>query len=153
MKITKKESKEAETSTALEHLHTRSLELLERGFEAFFTRPLYLNMFEEEEVKIKEKGGRYELKAHLPGLKKGEIEVAVEDGLVTIRGQRSHEAEHKKAGATFYEAGSETYHRYLELPGAAQSKGAKATYKNGVLTVSLAKDRRGMNEAGKITVH
>jgi len=75
----------------------------------------------------------------LPGMKKEEIGISVHDGVLTISGERKHEAE-KNEGETFR---SERYfgkfQRSLTLPARVSNKDVKASYKDGVLTVTLPK--------------
>jgi HSP20 family protein len=79
------------------------------------------------------------VKVELPGLKKDEINLSLHDGVLTISGERKREVE-KKAGETFR---SERYfgkfQRSVTLPTAVDSTKVAAAYKDGVLTVELAK--------------
>jgi len=79
------------------------------------------------------------VKAELPGLKKEDIDINVHNGVLTISGERKHEAE-KEEGQTFR---SERYfgrfQRSVTLPAAVQVDKIKASYKDGVLTIDLPK--------------
>ncbi len=83
-----------------------------------------------------------ELVAHveLPGLKKEDISISLHDGVLTVSGERKHEAATKKEGQTFR---SERYfgkfQRSVSLPVAVDASKVKASYKDGILTVSLPK--------------
>lgn len=79
------------------------------------------------------------VKAELPGLKKEEIEISLQNGVLAISGERKHNEE-KKEGETFR---SERYfgrfHRSVTLPTPVNSGAVSASYKDGVLTVTLPK--------------
>jgi HSP20 family protein len=79
------------------------------------------------------------VKAELPGMKKDEIDISLHDGMLTISGERKSEHEVKE-GQTFR---SERYfgkfQRSVTLPTSVDASKVKATYKDGVLTIDLAK--------------
>jgi len=79
------------------------------------------------------------VKVELPGMKKEEIHISLHDGLLTITGERKRE-EKTEEGETFR---SETYygkfHRSVTLPTMVDANKVKATYKDGILTVTLPK--------------
>jgi HSP20 family protein len=79
------------------------------------------------------------VKAEIPGMKKEEIEISLHDGVLTISGERKHETE-KKEGESFR---SERYfgrfQRSVSLPVGVDANAVKASYKDGILTVTLPK--------------
>jgi HSP20 family protein len=79
------------------------------------------------------------VKVELPGLKKEEINISLHEGVLTVSGERKRETE-KKEGESFR---SERYfgkfQRSVTLPTAVDSSKVSAAYKDGVLTVELAK--------------
>lgn len=79
------------------------------------------------------------VKVELPGMKKEDIEISLHDGTLTVSGERKSEHEEKE-GQTFR---SERYfgkfQRSLTLPTAVDATKVKASYKDGILTVDLAK--------------
>jgi HSP20 family protein len=81
------------------------------------------------------------LRAEMPGLEENDIDVSLENGVLTIRGERSEEREEKDDEKGFHHV--ETYrgsfHRALTLPAEVQQDEVSATYKNGILTVTLPK--------------
>jgi HSP20 family protein len=85
-----------------------------------------------------EKDG-YVVKAELPGMKKEDINVSIEDGELVISGERKSET--KGEGAEVYRA--ERYfgkfQRTVSLPATVSTKDVRAEYKDGVLTVTLPK--------------
>ncbi|XP_068667962.1 18.1 kDa class I heat shock protein-like [Aristolochia californica] len=80
-------------------------------------------------------------KADLPGLKKEEVKVEVEEGRVLqISGERSKETEEKNDKWHRVERSSGKFLRRFRLPGNAKMDQVKATMENGVLTVTIPKE-------------
>ncbi|MGV3532800.1 MAG: Hsp20/alpha crystallin family protein [Chthoniobacteraceae bacterium] len=79
------------------------------------------------------------VKVELPGMKKEDIQINLQNGVLTVSGERKHEFE-KKEGETFR---SERYfgkfQRSVTLPTQVAPDGIKASYKDGVLAIRLPK--------------
>jgi HSP20 family protein len=82
---------------------------------------------------------RFLVSVELPGMKKDEINLSYQDGVLTISGERKHEREGKE-GETFR---SERYfgkfQRSVSLPASVDASKVNATYKDGVLQIDLPK--------------
>ncbi|XP_009344296.2 18.1 kDa class I heat shock protein-like [Pyrus x bretschneideri] len=80
-------------------------------------------------------------KADLPGIKKEEVKVEVEDGrILQIRGERSREQEEKNDKWHRVERSSGKFMRRFRLPENAKLDQVKAAMENGVLTVTVPKE-------------
>ena len=77
------------------------------------------------------------LKAELPGVKKEDIDLKVENNTLTIRGERKRETETKEDGFHRVERTFGSFARSFTLPQTVSADGIKADYKDGVLTVVL----------------
>jgi HSP20 family protein len=79
------------------------------------------------------------LKAELPGLKKEDIDIHVEDNLLTLRGERKREEEVKEKGFFRSERAYGAFSRSFTLPATVAVKKISADYKDGILAVTLPK--------------
>lgn len=90
-------------------------------------------------VDIAETPKEYTVKAELPGVKKEEVKVSVENGVLTISGERRSEHEEKDARVHRVERTYGAYSRSFSLPENVQQDAITAESNDGVLTVHLPK--------------
>src|SRR5439155_25256560 len=88
---------------------------------------------------ITEDDTEYVIKAELPERKKEEVKVTVENGVLTISGERKFEKEEKKRKYHSVERGYGTFMRSFALPDDADFSNVNAEFKNGVLMVHVPK--------------
>ena len=102
-------------------------------------------------VDVFEEDAAYVIKAELPGIDKKDITLDVNDGVLTLKGERNHEAEVKKE--TYYrrEMAYGTFQRSFRLPVDVNADLIKADYKDGVLRISIPKPEE--RKPRQITVH
>jgi len=79
------------------------------------------------------------VKAELPGMKKEEIDISLEGGVLTLSGERKGGCESESGGASHCERWFGRFQRSISLPYKVDTKNIKASYTDGVLTVTLAK--------------
>ena len=101
-------------------------------------------------VDIKEEPDRFLIKADIPGVKPEDIEVTMENGALTIRGERSAEKEEKKEGYHRIERSRGSFYRRFARPDSADADHIKAQGKDGVLEIEIPK--RAVLKARKIEV-
>lgn len=92
-------------------------------------------------VDIKEEAERYVLLADLPGVDPKAIDITMENGVLTIKGQRETEATQGN-GYKRVERVRGTFHRRFTLPETADAEGIAAKTENGVLTVTIPKHKK-----------
>jgi HSP20 family protein len=91
---------------------------------------------------ITEDDKEYLIKAELPELKREDVKVTVENGVLVISGERKFEKEEKKKKFHRVERGYGTFMRSFALPDDADAGKVKAEFKDGVLTVHLPKTEK-----------
>lgn len=93
------------------------------------------------DVDVADYDDEYVVVADLPGFDREDIDLRVDEDALTIRAERHHEVdEGSEAGAYLRrERRSESLSRTVTLPEAVREDDAGATYRNGVLTVTLPK--------------
>ena len=114
--------------------------------KGFWVKPLAFPQETNLEMKIdvKEDDKTYSVKADIPGVKKEDIQVDIDDDHVSLRAEVKREKEEKKDEKVVYS--ERTYgmvSRSFTLPVAVDEKGAKAEYKDGVLNLTLPKKPNG----------
>jgi len=79
------------------------------------------------------------LKADLPGLSESDVNVELDDNVLTISGERKAEHEERKAGYYRVERSFGSFRRALTLPEGVDPESVKATFADGVLEVTVPK--------------
>lgn len=90
-----------------------------------------LDLFEDKDSFI--------VRAELPGMKKEEIEISLHEGALMISGERKREEKTARGETYREERFYGKFHRSIALPKPVAGDQVKATYKDGVLTVTLPK--------------
>jgi HSP20 family protein len=88
---------------------------------------------------ITETEAEYLVRAELPGVKKEDVKITIENGTITLSGERKIEKESKTAKVHRMESFHGTFSRSFTLPSDVDAKQIKAESKDGVLTVHLPK--------------
>ena len=90
-------------------------------------------------VDIREESERFLIEADVPGVDPKDIEIHMENGVLTIRGERRHESSSEKSGYTRVERSHGVFHRRFALPDTADAEGITATGRHGVLEIAIPK--------------
>ena len=93
-------------------------------------------------VDIKEQDQRFVLKADIPGVDPKDIDITMEDGVLTIKGERTHESEEGANGYKRVERSYGTFYRRFSLPDTADADRVTAKGKHGVLEVVIPKHEK-----------
>jgi HSP20 family protein len=113
-------------------------------FDDFFggSPPLRLPLAGREllpKVNIQETDKEYVITAAVPGVKKEDVKIKVQDGVLTVSGERREEKEEKVRSWLRHEVAYGSFQRSFVLPAGTHSEDVKAVYKEGMLTVSMPK--------------
>jgi HSP20 family protein len=94
------------------------------------------------EVEVLERDGTFVVRADLPGLTKEDVKVELVEGALVISGERKEEQEERGEGFYRSERTYGSFFRRLPLPEGVKSEEAAATFRNGVLEVTLPAPKR-----------
>jgi HSP20 family protein len=121
----------------------REVEEMFRQYSPFFARGLRRNGGEGGEwspvADISETDKEYVIKAELPEVKKEDVKITLDNGVITIAGERRHDKEHKDANEIRVESFYGTFTRSFSLPENVDAKAIRAETKDGVLRVRIPK--------------
>ena len=90
-------------------------------------------------IDVSENDNKFEVSAELPGMERDDIKIEVQNNILTISGEKNSQREEEKDDTYLCERAYGRFSRSFELPALVNSDSIKATYKNGVLTLSLPK--------------
>lgn len=132
---------------------------LDNMFEGFF-RPISATLKESNggslvpAIDLHENKDSYTVRAELPGVKKEDIDVTVHDGLLTLNAESHYQHEDSKEGHVIHqERRYGKYVRSIRLGKDVDESNVKATYKDGVLELELAKVEEVKPKKIEITVN
>ena len=103
-------------------------------------------------VDISETDGEYQIKAEIPDVKKEDVKVTLEDGVLTIQGERKQEKEEKGKKYHRIERSYGSFVRSFSLPELIDEEKVKAEFKEGVLNLHLPKSEKGKPKAIEVKV-
>src|SRR5512138_1827079 len=81
----------------------------------------------------------YVIKAEIPGVEQKDLSVSLQNQILTIKGEKHQEKEEKDEQHHRIERSWGEFSRSIMLPGAAETEKVDATFKNGLLTITLPK--------------
>lgn len=107
------------------------------------------NMWPSVDVEETEK--EYRVTAELPGLEEKDVEVLLQDGMLTVRGEKKleNEAKNRSYSERFYGR----FERQITLDRDVDDSAVNATFKNGVLTVTVPKNARAVERTKRIPIN
>lgn len=101
-------------------------------------------------VEISDNGKEIEVTAEVPGLKENDIEVLLEDGVLTLKGEKRSETEDKDRH--FSERYYGRFERRIPLGYEVEKDNVGAHFRNGILTVTLPKTAKAQSQAKRIEI-
>jgi HSP20 family protein len=90
-------------------------------------------------VDVEENGEELVLTAELPGMKHENIDIELEDGVLTIQGEKKEEQKDEGTQGLLYERRWGSFTRKFTLPRAVDANKITANYENGILTIRIPK--------------
>ena len=92
-------------------------------------------------VNVAETQDEYRVTAELPGLASDEVEVLLDEDVLTIRGERKFERDDEKESYHLVECAYGVVQRSLRLPAPVDPQQVQATFENGLLKITLPKSK------------
>ncbi len=109
--------------------------------------------FEETpSLEVSETDEEFCVKAELPGMDEKDIEVSLDGSELTVHGEKKREHEEKKRDCFVSEVSYGEFRRSIHLPEGVDRDKVKATFKKGVLTLTLTKTEQGKPTHKRIDV-
>ena len=102
-------------------------------------------------VDIAENDNHFLIEADVPGVDPKDIEVSMENGVLTLKGERENEIKEEKEGYSRVERSHGSFYRRFSLPETADSENITAKSSNGVLKITVGK--KDIAKPKKITVN
>ncbi len=103
-------------------------------------------------VDIVDEKDRVRIKADLPGVNKDDVDIRIEDGVLSIKGERKEEKEEKDKNFYRKECFYGSFERSVALPAEVDANKAEASYKDGVLEIILPKKEESKPKQIKLKV-
>jgi HSP20 family protein len=103
-------------------------------------------------VDVYEKDGNLIVKAEVPGMKKEDIKVEMDDGDLVLSGERKSESEVREEDYYRVERAYGSFYRRLQIPFDVKTEQIKATYKDGVLEIAIPKPAQATPPPKRIAV-
>lgn len=108
-------------------------------FERVFNRPVMRSNDWTVALDVSETDDLYTVKASLPGVSPDDVELTLEDNVLTIKGEMKSDETVEEAKYHVRERRYGSFSRSIRFPVMVDSNGVGATYENGVLTLSVPK--------------
>ena len=116
---------------------------LDRMVDAFFGNPgLDRGLNRLPSIDVSEDDKQYTLKADIPGLSEKDVEIKVDDQLLTISSKQTEERDEKSDGYLIRERRASSFSRSFTLPSDVDAETISAKSSEGVLTVTLPKQAK-----------
>jgi HSP20 family protein len=103
-------------------------------------------------IDIRETADNFQIAAEMPGMDRDDIDVSVHDGVLTLSGEKKVEKDEKVMNYHHIERSHGCFSRDISLPDTVEAGKVEATYKNGVLHISLPKTQKAIEGSRKIPV-
>jgi HSP20 family protein len=94
----------------------------------------------------------YQINMELPGVDAGDIDIAMQDGTMIVRGEKRFENEERSDNYFFSEREYGAFQRSFRLPADAKLDAIEAGFRNGVLTITIPKLAAASGETRKISI-
>lgn len=140
-------------------LHREVDKLFDSFFAGFPLSPFrrdmngWLNGWVTPHVDISEGKNDYTITVEVPGVDEKDLELTLADGTLLVRGEKRYEKENSDRHYHRVERSYGSFQRMLSLPPDADEEKIDAKFKNGVLTITVARNPEAKSGMRKIAIH
>jgi HSP20 family protein len=110
------------------------------------------DLLAQPRMNIEDKGKEFRVTAELPGVSEGDLEVTLDDDILTIAGEKRQEEEVDEGGMRLVERAFGRFRRAIQLPFAPDPSRVEAQFKDGVLTITAPKNAEQQSRQRQIEV-
>jgi HSP20 family protein len=103
-------------------------------------------------IDVKESDKDFIIRAELPGVEEKDIDVMVTNDAVTIKGEKKEEKEDKGKNYYYMERSYGSFNRVIPLATQTEANKAEASFKNGVLNITIPKSAQANAKATKVPI-
>lgn len=103
-------------------------------------------------VDISETDTAYLIKGEIPGVNKEDVKITIEDGMITMRGERKQEKEEKNKKFHRIERSYGSFYRSFRLPDDVDESAVKAEFKDGMINVTLPKSAKSQSRSVDVSI-
>lgn len=132
----------------------REFRAMEEVFEQLFGSPVKPNGTPTNAlpIDVTEKEGNLVVRASVPGIEPNELEIQIENDVLTIRGETKHQSESKDERVYRREMSYGSFARSVRLPDNLNLDSVDAEFKNGIVTITLPRVPEEKPKAIKVGV-
>jgi HSP20 family protein len=132
-----------------------ALSQVERRMQQLFDEPFRLPLITEDmgwtpSVEVADTENSIDVTAELPGVSKEDVDVDLQNNVLTIRGEKKQQKEEKEKEHYLFERYYGSFQRSFSLPARVDESSVKAEFRNGVLKIHL--DKAAESKGTKITI-
>ena len=145
--------KQTQSEDTLTHLHNDIDRLFDDFFRGFDLAP-FGESFDTFSpcIDVNENDKNYQIAAELPGMDENDINLTLDNNILTISGEKKQETEDKDQNYYRMERSYGSFQRSISLPPGIESDKVDATFKKGILTITLPKTAETQQHVKRIPV-
>lgn len=140
-----------ESLSPMINLHREMNRMFDELFRGFEGSRLWGGRGDWPSIDVEETDKDYRVMAELPGMEEHDVEVLLQDGVLTIRGEKKIETDsrNRRFGERFYGR----FERQLSFDRDVDENRVSATFRNGVLTVTVPKSAQAVERSKRIPIN
>jgi HSP20 family protein len=130
---------------------------LERSFSNFWRKTPTITYVEEDallpEINITQNDDEFHITTHISGLNEDDIEIEIDNGVLTLKGEKKEEKEDNSFNVSIKESSIVNFRHRIQLPKEIDQNNVKATMKDGAIDIILAKLTKEQMRNQKDSLH